>query len=112
MAYDYVPNPPHTEKHKRPQPGQSSVYVDEDGNKTPCILTAVEALLPNGNYQVGAIRLRPSRSQLISDPSKLGGNPGENRTALERDGWQFNPEENEVYYCPCNPPDPSQHCPP
>lgn len=104
--HNYVPSPAHTVPGQPPQVGQASIYVDDDGNTYPGMITAVMGTLANGNWKVAFLLVKPSASQLVADPSKLG-----NPAAFELNGWQYNPTLGRVAYCPCVPPDPSITCP-
>lgn len=106
MPHNYVPNPRHTQAGQAPQVGQSGEYEDKEGNRYPGQVVGTLGKLPNGNYGVVFRLLKPNASQLAADPSKLG-----DPAADEQNGWQWNPKDNTVYFCPHNPPDPTMVCP-
>lgn len=103
---DYRPNPHHTQAGQLPKPGQQTIYVDDDGNLYPALITAVGETSPNGKHvSVGCYRIKPGAKALATAPGTLG-----NPVSTERNGWLYNVDVGRVFYCPCGPPWPA-HCP-
>lgn len=106
MPYNYVPDPRHTQHGQVPKVGQAGIYEDQQGNEFPGMIIGLLGPIANGNYGVVFRRLKPNASQMAADPSVIG-----NPASDDQDGWQFNPRENRIYWCPHNPPDPNVTCP-
>lgn len=102
MPTNYVPDPKHTQPGQLPKVGQATVYVSEDGDHYPSIITFVGPTSPDGKMvSVAVLKLQPH-----SEDSTSLGNPCD----VLLTGRLYNVELGKTFYCPCGPPWPD-HCP-